>query len=93
MEKIKIVLFAANPRGTAPLDLPREFREIDEEVSRGTFRDVVELILVPGTRIEIVGISPLKRPMPDMDHDWASASRTAIGVRSTVDVQHPSCTL
>ena len=32
METIKILLFAANPRGTAPLDLPREFREIDEEV-------------------------------------------------------------
>ena len=32
MDKIKVLLFAANPRGTAPLDLPREFREIDEEV-------------------------------------------------------------
>ena len=50
METIKILLFAANPRGTAPLDLPREFREIDEEVQRGTFRGAVELILVPGTR-------------------------------------------
>jgi WD40 repeat protein len=50
MEKIKVLLFAANPRGTAPLDLPREFREIDEEVQRGAFRDAVELILVPGTR-------------------------------------------
>jgi WD40 repeat protein len=50
MEKIKVLLFAANPRGTAPLDLPREFREIDEEVQRGTFRSAVELILVPGTR-------------------------------------------
>ena len=47
---IKVLLFAANPRGTAPLDLPREFREIDEEVRLGTFRDAVELILVPGTR-------------------------------------------
>ena len=37
MDKIKVLLFAANPRGTAPLDLPREFREIDEEVQRGTF--------------------------------------------------------
>jgi WD40 repeat protein len=50
MEKIKVLLFAANPRGTAPLDLSREFREIDEEVGRGAFRDFVELILVPGTR-------------------------------------------
>ena len=50
MSTIKILLFAANPQGTAPLDLAREFREIDEEVGRGKFRDAVELILVPGTR-------------------------------------------
>ena len=50
METIKILLFAANPRGTTPLDLPREFREIEEEVRRGAFRHAVELILVPGTR-------------------------------------------
>jgi hypothetical protein len=50
MEKIRVLLFAANPLGTTPLDLPREFREIEEEVSRGTFRDVMELILVPSTR-------------------------------------------
>ena len=50
MDKIKVLLFAANPRGTAPLDLPREFREIDEEVRLSTFRGAVELILVPGTR-------------------------------------------
>ena len=37
-------------RGTVPLDLPREFREIDEEVRLGAFRHAVELILVPGTR-------------------------------------------
>jgi hypothetical protein len=47
---IKVLLFAANPRGTAPLDLPREFREIDQEVRLGAFRDAMELILVPGTR-------------------------------------------
>src|SRR5271157_4528608 len=47
---IKVLLFAANPRGTAPLDLSREFREIDEEVRLSTFRSAVELILVPGTR-------------------------------------------
>jgi WD40 repeat protein len=50
MATIKILLFAANPQGTAPLDLPREFREIEEEVRRGAFRDALELILVPGTR-------------------------------------------
>jgi WD40 repeat protein len=50
MDKIKVLLFAANPRGTAPLDLPREFREIDDEVQRGAFRHAVELILVLGTR-------------------------------------------
>ena len=47
---IKVLLFAANPRGTAQLDLPREFREIEEEVRLSRFRDAVELILVPGTR-------------------------------------------
>ena len=47
---IKVLLFAANPRGTAPLDLSREFREIDDEVRLSTFRDAVELVLVPGTR-------------------------------------------
>src|SRR5208282_172267 len=50
MDKIKVLLFAANPRGTAPLDLSREFREIDEEVRLSTFRSAVELILVPGAR-------------------------------------------
>ena len=50
MAKIKILLFAANPYGTAPLDLSREFREIDEEVRFSTFRSALELILVPGTR-------------------------------------------
>jgi WD40 repeat protein len=50
METIKVLLFAANPQGTAPLDLAREFREIDEEVRMGPFRSAVELILVPGAR-------------------------------------------
>src|SRR5204863_9393088 len=50
MATIKVLLFAANPHGTAPLDLSREFREIDEEVRMGPFRHAVELILVPGTR-------------------------------------------
>ena len=48
---IKVLLFAATPRGTAPLDLPREFREIDEEVRRGAFIATRwSWILVPGTR-------------------------------------------
>jgi hypothetical protein len=47
---IKVLLFAANPRGSAPLDLPREFREINEEIRLSTFRDAMELILVPDTR-------------------------------------------
>src|SRR5262249_31095702 len=50
MATIKVLLFAANPHGTAPLDLAREFREIDEEVRMGPFRHALELILVPGTR-------------------------------------------
>src|SRR6516164_9306673 len=50
MNKVKVLLFAANPRGTVPLDIPREFREIDEEVRLGPFRSDVDLILVPGTR-------------------------------------------
>jgi hypothetical protein len=51
VEKIKVLLFAANPRGTDPLDLHREFREIDEEVRIGKFRDSLELIIVPGTQV------------------------------------------
>jgi WD40 repeat protein len=50
MGTIKVLLFAANPQGTAQLDLAREFREIDEEVGRSPFRTAVELILVPGAR-------------------------------------------
>src|SRR6516225_4817758 len=50
METIKVLLFDANPLGTAPLDLPREFREIDEEVRMSPHRAAVELILVPGAR-------------------------------------------
>ena len=33
------------------LDLHREFREIDEEIRLGKFRDAMELIIVPGTRL------------------------------------------
>jgi hypothetical protein len=49
--KIKVLLFAANPVGTDPLDLYREFREIDEEIRLGEYRDTLELIIVPGTRL------------------------------------------
>ena len=51
MVKIKVLLFAANPRGTDPLGLHREFREIDEEIRLGKFRDALDLIIVPGTRL------------------------------------------
>ena len=50
MAKIKVLLFAANPRGTAPLDLPREFREIDEEVRMSPFRMRRGADPGPGTR-------------------------------------------
>jgi WD40 repeat protein len=50
VEKIKVLVFAASPRGTDPLDLEREFREIEEEVRRATYREAVELILIPGAR-------------------------------------------
>jgi WD40 repeat protein len=47
---MKVLLFAANPRGAAPLDLSREFREIDEETRLSAARDSMQLILVPGAR-------------------------------------------
>ena len=50
MEKIKVLLFAANPPGTDRLDLGREVREIDEEIRQGEYRDCLELIFVPGAR-------------------------------------------
>ncbi len=49
--KIKVLLFAANPRGSDPLDLNREFREIDQEIRFGKYRDALELVIVPGTRL------------------------------------------
>jgi WD40 repeat protein len=63
METIKVLLFAANPPGTAPLDLAREFREIDEEVRMSPYRSAVELILVPGTRpVDLLRKLNEKRP-------------------------------
>jgi hypothetical protein len=50
MEKVKVLFFAANPSGTVPLDLQREFREIDEEVRLSAFGESLDLIWVPGTR-------------------------------------------
>ncbi len=50
MEKVKVLFFAANPSGKVPLDLQREFREIDEEVRLSTFGQALDLIWVPGTR-------------------------------------------
>jgi hypothetical protein len=49
--KIKVLLFAANPPGTDALGLNREFREIDQEIRFGEYRDGLELIIVPGTRL------------------------------------------
>ncbi len=67
MEKIKVFCFAANPRGTQPLDLPREFREIGEEVRLGPFRSAIELILVPGTRpVDLLG--KLNENQPQVVH-------------------------
>jgi hypothetical protein len=50
MEKSAVLLLAANPRGTRPLDPPQESREIQAEVRLGDFRDALELGLVPGAR-------------------------------------------
>ena len=75
MEKIKVLLFAANPRGTAPLDLPREFREIDEEVRLSTFRRAVELILVPGTR-PVDLLRKLNENQPQVVHFSSHGVRT-----------------
>jgi len=81
MEKIKVLLFAANPRGTTPLDLPREFREIDEEVGRGKFRDAVELILVPGTRPKDL-LRKLNENQPQVVHFSSHGSPDAIILES-----------
>jgi hypothetical protein len=67
MGKIKVLLFAANPRGTDPLDLHREFREIDEEIRFGEFRDALELIIVPGTRLVDL-LRKLNEVHPDVVH-------------------------
>ncbi len=88
MEKIRVLLFAANPLGTTPLDLPREFREIDEEVSRGTFRDVVELILVPGTR-PVDLIRKLNENQPQVVHFSSHGNPDEIVLESGEDADAP----
>jgi hypothetical protein len=89
MDKIKILLFAANPRGTAPLDLPREFREIDDEVGRGAFRDAVELILVPGTR-PVDLLRKLNENQPQIVHFSSHGSPDEIVLESAEeDAQAP----
>jgi WD40 repeat protein len=77
MQKIKVLLFAASPRGTARLDLPREFREIDEEIRRGKFRDDIELILVPGTR-PVDLLHKLNESQPQIVHFSSHGSPGAI---------------
>ena len=67
MEKIKILLFAANPLGTDRLDLGREFREIDEEIRQGEYRDNLELILVPGARL-VDFLRKLNKDRPQIVH-------------------------
>lgn len=67
MRKIKVLLFAANPRGTDPLELHREFREIDEEIHFGEYRDALELIIVPGTRLVDL-LRKLNEIRPDIVH-------------------------
>jgi hypothetical protein len=67
MGKIRVLLFAANPGGTDLLDLQREFREIDEEIRFGEFRDALELIIVPGTRLVDL-LRKLNEAHPDILH-------------------------
>jgi len=67
MAKIKVLVLAANPRGTDQLDLHREFREIDEEIRFGEFRDALELIIVPGTRVVDL-LRKLNEAHPDIVH-------------------------
>ena len=65
MATIRVLLFAANPRGPETLDLPREFREIDEEVQRERtpLGEAVELIL-PSTRPVDLLRKPARGPAP-----------------------------
>jgi WD40 repeat protein len=67
MEKIKVLIFAANPPGTDRLDLGREFREIDEEVRHGEYRDSLEVIFVPGARPKDL-LRKLNKERPQVVH-------------------------
>jgi serine phosphatase RsbU (regulator of sigma subunit) len=84
MEKIKVLLFAANPSGTPQLDLPREFREIDEEIRLSTFRSAVELILVPGTR-PVDLLRKLRENQPEVVHFSSHGSPAELFLESGDD--------
>jgi hypothetical protein len=81
MGKVKVLLFAANPQGTVPLDLPREFREIEEEIRLGAFHDAVELILVPGTR-PVDLLRKLNENQPQIVHFSSHGTPAAILLES-----------
>jgi WD40 repeat protein len=81
METIKVLLFAANAPGTAPLDLAREFREIDEEVRMSPFRSAVELILVPAAR-PIDLLRKLNENRPQVVHFSSHGDPEAIHLES-----------
>ncbi len=87
---IKVLLFAANPRGTAPLDLPREFREIEDEVRRSTFRDAFELVLVPGAR-PVDLLRKLNENFPQIVHFSLHGSTDQILMEAEdVDAEQPA---
>jgi WD40 repeat protein len=77
MEKIKVLIFAANPPGTDRLDLGREFREIDEEIRHGEYRDALELIFVPGARPKDL-LRKLNKERPQIVHFSGHGSEEAI---------------
>lgn len=90
MEKIKILLFAANPLGTDRLDLGREFREIDEEIRFGDHRDCLDLILVPAAR-SVDLIRKLNQERPQIVHFCGHADRGGtIFLDRDEEDQHPS---
>jgi WD40 repeat protein len=101
MDKIKILLFSSNPPGTDPLDLNREFREIDEEIRYGEYRDGLELIYLPGAR-PVDLLRKLNKERPEIVHfsghgtdgsifleaDEAEDPHGAKPLRSGRDMQH-----
>jgi WD40 repeat protein len=101
MEKIKVLLFSSNPPGTDPLDLSREFREIDEEIRYGEYRDGLDLIYVPAAR-SVDLLRWLNKERPQIVHfsghgtegavlleaDEADDPHAAKPLRSGRDMQH-----